>query len=218
MIIWRCCMLDFNINRWIKIFVLLIIALCFPAKLWADEVERSYYTMFCAAHDNLSGRLSGEVKERYLASHAAFMKYFEAEKENLAIFRGVLVTRKKEKLYIYKDTLNAILKRRTAELGSFCENDGAWLSLKTRDNLARAFAAVNQRVPYDRGEKLRPPFRKVDRAWKEYVEAEKVFYASYRKGDKTVAESCERVLRELRTRDLLLEHKGVAAIKIEKTE
>lgn len=204
--------------RGVKLFIILAIVLYFPAKLEAGEIYKSHYAAFCAAHGNLSSSLNGDVKKYYIESHVAFMKYLAAERENLAIFRGVLVTRKKEKLYIYRDTLNAILKRRIAELESLHENNGVWFSLKTRDNLARAFAAVNQRVPYDRGEKLRPTFREADRAWKEYVRAERIFYAIYFKNDQTAPESCGRVLRELRTRDLLLEHKGVAAIKIEKEE
>ncbi|MCD7952922.1 MAG: hypothetical protein LUG14_08390 [Synergistaceae bacterium] len=204
--------------RGVKLFIILAIVLYFPAKLEAGEVYKSHYAAFCAAHENLSSSLSSDVKKYYLESHAAFMKYLAAERENLAIFHGVLVTRKKEKLYIYRNTLNAILKRRIAELESLHEKNGVWFSLKTRDNLARAFAAVNQRVPYDRGEKLRPTFRDADRAWKEYVRAERIFYSIYFKDDQTAPESCDRVLRELRTRDLLLEHKGVAAIKIEKEE
>ncbi|MCD8164370.1 MAG: hypothetical protein LUE09_13360 [Synergistaceae bacterium] len=145
--------------RGVKLFIILAIVLYFPAKLEAGEVYKSHYAAFCAAHENLSSSLSSDVKKYYLESHAAF--YLAAERENLAIFHGVLVTRKKEKLYIYRNTLNAILKRRIAELESLHEKNGVWFSLKTRDNLARAFAAVNQRVPYDRGEKLRPTFREM---------------------------------------------------------
>ena len=87
-------MLDFNIIRWTKLFVVLAIVLYFPAKLEAGEVYKSHYATFCAAHENLSSSLSSDVKKYYLESHAAFMKYLAAERENLAIFHGVLVTRK----------------------------------------------------------------------------------------------------------------------------
>lgn len=211
-------MVNFCKKRLIKSFFLFIAALSFPSALCAWGMEPAGYEAFFAVHKKFEKVLNGDEKERYLASHAAFMEYFAAEEENLAIFKDELVTRKKEKLYIYRDTINAILKNRAAELESLRKKDGVWLSQKTRSGLARAFAAVNQRVPYDRGEKLRPPFRKVDRAWKKYVEAERAFYSLYFKNDQTAPENCERILRELRTRDLLLEHKGVAAIKIEKEE
>lgn len=211
-------MVNVCMKRLIKSFFLFIAALSFPSALCAGGMEPVNYEAFFAVHKNFEKVLNGEAKERYLASHAAFMEYFAAEKENLAIFKEALITRKKEKLYIYRETLDTILKNRAAELESLRKKDGAWLSQKTRSDLARAFAAVNQRVPYDRGEKLRPTFRRVDRAWKEYVGAERAFYSLYLKNDQKAPENCERVLRELRTRDLLLEHKGVAAIKIEKEE
>lgn len=186
---------------------------------WAgvDEFPYARYESLLAVSGKVESLLRGEQRKMYLATHVAFVEYLEAEKENLLIFRGEFKTRK-ETIYIYRDNLAAIVEQRHKELESILNKDRNWISQKTRSNVLRSFPVINKRVPYDRGESLRPTFRAVDRAWKRFVSTEEVFYTSFTFGDAYAVDKCRNVLYEIRLRNIQLEHKGVIAIKIEKEE
>ncbi len=171
-------------------------------------------------HHILLSKLSGVQKDKYMNTHVVFLQYLNAEERNLSIFRKTSDKKIKHeaKESVYETTLDFIKKYRIIELDSLINNNNKWFSIKTRENLYTIFDAMNKRVPYDRGEKLRYSFRKVDSAWKEFVAAEKEFYASLQYINTNASIRCEQVLYELRVENLLSEHKEVLAIKKEKEE
>lgn len=171
-------------------------------------------------HRIFLSKLSGVQKDKYMNTHIVFLQYLNAEERNLSIFRKTSDKKIKHEAAksVYKMTLDSIKEHRIIELDSLINNDNKWFYIKTRENLYTIFDAMNKRVPYDRGEKLRYSFRKVDSAWKEFVAAEKEFYASLPHIITNASIRCEQVLYELRVENLLSEHKEVLAIKREKEE
>lgn len=153
----------------------------------------------------------------YKDSHIAFMNYLQAEKANLAIF-DENIEYKGERLQIYIENIEAILEQQEKEISSLLNNDSKWRSQPFRKNLMRSFKAVNQRVPYDRGEPLRPSFRMVDKKWHVFLEKEKKLYAVLSNQNINIINMSTNVLYEARTRNLYQEYKGVIAIKIEKED
>lgn len=200
--------------------VLIIMGLVFlPSReLVAGEFPEAAYRSMLLKHEKfLASIKNNDVKKAYFASHLAFIDYFESEKENLGIFDEELKIHGKV-FHIYRDNLQAIIDQRELEINSLARNNSNWLSQKTREHLMRSFKAVNQRVPYDRGEPLRPSFRAVDRAWKSFVERERAFYLLLSKKGGRPLEDCTNVLYEARAANLYREYKGVIAIKIEKED
>lgn len=203
---------------------LLIICIVFTS-LWntltvvsAEEISLPAFKKMQYEHQRFLSTIKKDtLLEAYKSSHVAFINYLQAEKANLAIFNEN-IEYKGEILQIYVENLEAILKQREREISSLLNNDSKWRSQPFRKNLMRSFKAVNQRVPYDRGEPLRPSFRMVDKTWHIFLEKEKKLYAILSNQNINIINTSMNVLYEARTKNLYQEYKGVIAIKIEKED
>lgn len=201
------------------IFFLLYIFVCVtPAFSFDDPSLNLKYQSLMSVHEKvLSSIKDRKIKDAYAETHQSFIAYLKAEEKNLAIFNET-IKYKKEEMNIFKENIGMILYQRSYELSSILHNNDKWLTQKVNNEIFSAFAVVNQRVPYDRGEPYRPTFRTVDKTWKIFVEKEKNFYSLHKRNSKAMAEKSVSVLYETRTQNLRREHKGVMLIKIEKEE